>query len=69
MLCTNKAMIEAMCFIHGKLNHFFRARGKSHLTANDTPTTPDDCFNGMTDLVYFNPQVAEHMSGNTLPFA
>ena len=68
MLGPNKAMIEAMGFIYGELEHLFRAWGKSNLTENDTLATPDDCFNGMADLVYLDPQIAEHLSGNALPF-
>ncbi len=68
MLCANIVVIEASCFIYSKLDHLFCARGKGHFTKNDTPATPDDGFNSRTDLVDFDPQIAEHLSGNALPF-
>jgi len=57
-----------MGFIHGKLEHLFCARGQGHFTENDPLATPDDGFNGMTDLVYFDSQIGEHLSGNAFSF-
>src|SRR6266487_1227052 len=62
-------MIEATCFIHSELNHLFRAWSESKLTENDTLAPSNDRFNGMTDLVDFDAQIAEHLRGNALPFA
>jgi hypothetical protein len=60
VLCADKAMIEATCFIHSEFNPLFRAWGEFKLTENDTLVIANDRFNGVTDLVYFDTQIVEH---------
>src|SRR6266567_2286431 len=60
-------MVEAPCFIDGKLHHFLRPWGQVYFARHEVFSTANNAFDGLTRLVEINPQACEHLSGDTFP--
>lgn len=52
---AEKVMVEALCFIDGKLHHFFRPWGKAYFSGHEVISTAHNAFDGLTRLVEINP--------------
>ncbi len=62
-------MVQAVSFIHSEFDHFFGAWGEANFTKNNAISTPNNKFNGATNLVQLNTEVTQNFSGDTLAFA
>jgi hypothetical protein len=69
MLCTSTATIAATRFLHSQDKHHFRAWGQFNLIGRTPLTAHHDRFKSAEHLMFFNAQLAEHLSTNTFLLA
>src|SRR5579883_2646173 len=62
-------MIQTTSFINSKLNHLFGSRGQTNLAKDDAVTTANNKFDGATNLVQLNAEIAKYFGRNTLALA
>jgi hypothetical protein len=52
---AEKMMVEAPCFIDGKLHHFLRSWGQAYFAGHAVISTANNAFDGLKRLVEINP--------------
>ena len=64
---AEKVVVEAPCFIDGKLHHFFRPWGQAYFAGHEVFSTAHNAFDGLTRLVEINPHACEHFACHAFP--